>query len=46
MNNSNILLSLKRPFNDNQNDCTMFKREFNSILNASKESKIHRKEIH
>ena len=43
MNNSNILFSLKKPFNGNQKDWTMFKREFNAIVNASKASKLLRK---
>ena len=36
MNNSNILFSLKKPFNGNQKDWPRFKREFNAIVNASK----------
>ena len=43
MNNSNILFSLKKPFNGNQKDWPRFKREFNSIDNSSKESKFLRK---
>ena len=43
MNNSNILFSLKKPFNGNQKDCPRFKREFNAIVNASKASKLLRK---
>ena len=43
MNNSNILFSLKKPFNGNQKDWPRFKREFNAIVNASKESKLLRK---
>ena len=43
MNNSNILFSLKKPFNGNQKYCPRFKREFNAIVNAYKESKFLRK---
>ena len=43
MNNSNILFSLKKPFNGNQKDWPRFKREFNAIVNASKASKLLRK---
>ena len=43
MNNSNILLSLKKPFNGNQKDWSRFKREFNAIVNESKASKLLRK---
>ena len=39
-NNSNIIFYLKKPFNGNQKDWSRFKREFNSIFNASEESKL------